>query len=453
MMCGGSANIMKSKIVLTLLALFAIDCATIFFANSIDAGLKADLALAAVNGNAGQAASFRNYAATSNYVFWIVGILNLAIPAIVFREQIKNAIKKMKHIHYLAILLTLAFTGCMKKYDTPEFVEIQANETAYVVPLEDGAQKGVKFDSEEYLETKKVALKRVQIPHRWNQTGRWEADGDWIDTVRVIAVDRTPVTRQWEPGSNADQKGQELPKGKLDQAIWLESMDSIGFSTGFSVTAHIEESDASRFLYSYKSKALREVLDTELRARIQSVASEVSASYKMDTLREKKNELIAKIKEDCIPFFKAKGITITTIGQFGGFGYENEKIQYAIDDTFVAQQAKVKNAALLEAQTDANKRIEMEALALAEAARTKAKGEADGKLSVFKAEADGLQAVNKALSDANQNPALMEVKRLEVQKALAEKWDGKWPQWFMGGGGGNSPGMLFQVQPPTSSPK
>jgi hypothetical protein len=332
-----------------------------------------------------------------------------------------------------AAIITLQI-GCTK-YEQPEFVEVKANETAYVIPVEEGSDKSVKFDSEQYLESKKVALKRVQIPHRWNKTGRMYYEGDWIDLVRVIVVDRTPVTRQWEPGE------------KSKEAIWLESMDSIGFSTGFSVTAYIEEADASRFLYSYKATALTDVLDQELRARVQALASEVAAGYKMDILREKKNELIGKIKEDVIPFFKAKGITITTIGAFGGFEYEAQSIQTAIDDTFVAQQAKVKNAALLEAQADASKKIELEALALAEAARTKAKGEADGKLSVFEAEAKGLKAVNQALAEANQNPALVELKKIEVQKMQAERWDGKLPVWQMGEGGA---GMMLQL--PTTPP-
>lgn len=334
----------------------------------------------------------------------------------------------------------LATTGCVRKYDTPEFVEIKANETAYVIPLEQSSDAGVKFDSEAYLETKKVAVKRIQIPHRWVQTGRWSIDGDYIDTVRVIAVDRTPVTRQWETGKDSKT------------ALWMESMDSIGFSTGFSVTAHVEEQDTSRFLYSYKSTSLAQVLDTELRARIQSVAGAVAAKYKMDLLRERKNEVIQAVKDDVLPFFKAKGITITTIGQFGGFDYENNDIQIAIDGTFVAQQAKVKNAALLEAQTDANKRIELEAIALAEAARTKAKGEADGKLSVFEAEAKGLRAVNTALSEANQNPALVELKRIDVEKIRAERWDGKFPQWYMGGEGG-LPGMILNVPSPSLATK
>lgn len=351
-------------------------------------------------------------------------------------QNIRN-IGALKRLFLVAIsAIAIGLTGC-RPYEKPEYVEVKANETAYVIPLESGdAKAGVKFDSEAYLDSKKVAQKRIQIPHRWSQTGRAWFDGDWIDTVRVVTVDRSPVTRQWSPGMDA--------KGKdSNNAIWLESSDSIGFSTGFSVTAHVEETDASRFLYSYKNTALSTVLDTELRARVQSLASEVSASYKMDDLRDKKNELIAKIRSDVVPFFKAKGITITTIGQFGGFQYENQKIQEAIDDTFVAQQAKVKNAAMLEAQTDANARIELEAKALAEAARTKAKGEADGKLAVFQAEASGLQAVNKALAEANQNPALVELKRIDVEKLRAERWDGRYPSWYMGGGSGS--GMILNI--------
>lgn len=335
---------------------------------------------------------------------------------------------KLKQTLSLAAAALFLFFGGCSEYEKPEFVEVKANETAYVIPLEDSVEKGVKFDSEDYLDKKKVALKRVPIPHRWNKTGRFWTDGEWMDTVRVITVDRSPVTRNWD----SDRKSKT--------SIWVESSDSIGFSTGFSVTAYIEEADTSRFLYSYKACALEAVLDTELRARIQSVASDFCAKSKMDILREKKVEMMNAIKDDVVPFFKLKGISITTIGQFGGFAYENDKIQASIDDTFVAQQAKVKNAALLEAQTDANKKTELEATAMAEAARSKAKGEADGKLMVFKAEAEGLQAVNKALAEANQNPALIQLKQIDVTRAMAEKWDGKLPVWTAGGG--NS---LFQM--------
>ena len=50
-----------------------------------------------------------------------------------------------------------------------------------------------------------------------------------------------------------------------------------------------------------------------------------------DLLGPRKVELIATVKEDVVPFFAERGIEVTTIGQFGGFRYENPKIQEAID--------------------------------------------------------------------------------------------------------------------------
>ena len=255
--------------------------------------------------------------------------------------------KYIKNILQIAMFGILLFaTGCLRPVNVPEFVEVKNNETAFVIPLEGSVEGQVKLDSEKYLESAKVSQKRIPITKRWVDKGRFEFlnEGEYVYTMRVLIVDRSPITRQWEA------KEGENPKQSL--AIWLESGDSIGFSTGFSVSAYIEESDTARFLYSYKSTALSQVLDTELRARIQAVASEVSARFPLDALRSKKNELMDEVKKDVTPFFKAKGITITTIGMFGGFTYENIAIQESIDKTFIAQQEKVVAAAQLEAQTD-----------------------------------------------------------------------------------------------------
>jgi prohibitin 2 len=62
-------------------------------------------------------------------------------------------------------------------------------------------------------------------------------------------------------------------------------------------------------------------------------------------------------------------------------------------------------------------------------------------LAVFRAEADGISAVNLALAAANQNPQLVELKRLDVERVKAERWDGKLPIWVTGG-----EGMMLNVQ-------
>ena len=136
-------------------------------------------------------------------------------------------------------------TGCVKPYDKPEFVEIDTSETGFLIPLEGDATQQAKFQSEDYLKQRKVATKRVQITHRWSQEGRLPGDGRWIPTVRLVKVNRSPVTREWATAQTTAANGAIQ---RSDNAIWIESGDSVGFSMGFTCTAFIPEDDAARFL-------------------------------------------------------------------------------------------------------------------------------------------------------------------------------------------------------------
>ncbi|REK18971.1 MAG: hypothetical protein DWQ37_02825 [Planctomycetota bacterium] len=327
----------------------------------------------------------------------------------------------------LALSLPVAIVGC-RPYDTPEFIEIDTSETGFLIPLEGNTDDQAKFESERYLQDRKVATKRVQIPHRWVQTGRPYWSGDWVDVVRLVKVDRSPVTRQWTADTSSGTSS-------LNQAIWIESKDSVGFSVGFDCTAHIAEEDTARFLYMYRNKSLAEMMDTEARARVQSVAAEVAAQYDLDELRSRKQEIIDAVRTDVIPFFAERGITITTMGMFGGFTYQNPKIQEAIDETFVAQQLKVISDAKFRAQQKENDRVELEAEAMANKARTIAEGEADA-----------IRKMAEATREAQSDPLFLQLKMLEVQQERITKWDGKYPTYLMQLGAGESgPQLLVQL--------
>src|SRR5437868_11284483 len=88
-------------------------------------------------------------------------------------------------------------SGCVKPYDTPEYMEIDTSETGFLIPLEGDTVSQAKFQSEDYLKQRKVAAKRVRVTHRWSQEGRLPNSGRWIPTVRLIKVNRSPVTREW----------------------------------------------------------------------------------------------------------------------------------------------------------------------------------------------------------------------------------------------------------------
>ena len=152
------------------------------------------------------------------------------------------------------------------------------------------------------------------------------------------------------------------------------------------------------------------------------------------------------MKKDLTNFFATRGVSITTIGMFGGMTYENPEIQKSIDGTFIAQQLKAVAEAKFEAQKKENDRIELEANAVAEKARREA-GLADAKKTTAAAEAEAIREVNRALNEAQQNPVLYQLKVLDVEKARVEKWDGKYPTYYMGAAGG-SPNLLLQVPSP-----
>ena len=153
-------------------------------------------------------------------------------------------------------------------------------------------------------------------------------------------MNRSPVTREWTMPQGPAQNG-TVARGLVDKAIWIESADSVGFSMGFTCTAFIAEDDAAKFLYWYPSGSLANVMDSEVRGRIQQVAAEVAAKYPLDQLRAKKQEIADGVKRDVTNFFALRGVTVTTVGMFGGMTYENPAIQKAIDETFIAQQLKV----------------------------------------------------------------------------------------------------------------
>src|SRR3984893_16137799 len=173
---------------------------------------------------------------------------------------------------------------------------------------------------------------------------------------------------------------------------------SVGFSMGFTCTSFIPEEQAAKFLYWYPTGSLSNVMDTEVRGRIQQVAAEIAAKYPLDALRARKQEISDAVKADVTNFFAQRGIVITTVGMFGGMTYENVEIQKAIDNTVIAQQLKVVNEARFEAQQRDNDRVELEANAIAERARRIAAGDADAKKIAAAAEAQTIRDANKALA-------------------------------------------------------
>ena len=289
--------------------------------------------------------------------------------------------KKIAIVLIFAIMTALC-TGCVRPYDKPEFVTIEPSQTAFLIPLVGDTEKQASFESEELLSNAKVAMKEVQIPHRWVQTGRWSWYGEWRPTAVLVVVDRKPETREW--CSTAD-----IGTSSNNQAIYAESSESIGFSVGMNCSAQIyTEDDAVKFLYSYNNKTLAEIMDTEIRARVESDFVEQCAKRTLNEVLVQKEEIMAAVRNDVESYFAEKGITITVLGMKDGLEYDDPDIQRSINEKFSSEQKLI-------TQENENKRIISEAEAVAKA--------------------------NKILSDSITDEVL--------RQKYIEKWNGELPDY------------------------
>lgn len=302
--------------------------------------------------------------------------------------------KKIIMLVFVIVMLTCCLTSCRKPYDTPEFVTIEASQTAFLIPLVGDTTSQSAFESEELLLEAKVATKEIQIPHRWVQTGRKHWQGEYRDTAALIIVERKPVSRSWESGDSAATSS--------NKAIFGETSDGIGIYVGMNCSAQIEEVDAAKFLYRYNNTPLATVIDTDIKKMVEDQFNMETSKYTSTDLLNHKTEIMDAVKSTVTDYFKNYGITITVLGLKEGISYENPAIQTAIDEKFASEQKLV----IQQNENDANI----------------AKAEAEAKAIILKAEAE---------AEANKKMAQSLTQAL-IDYEYAQSWDGKLPTYMSG---------------------
>lgn len=315
----------------------------------------------------------------------------------------------MKHIKkivlvVLMLVMVMSLAGCRKPYDKPEFVTIEASQTAFLIPLVgDTGDQGV-FESEELLLEAKVATKEIQIPHRWVQTGRQSYTGEYRPSATLIVVERKPVSRSWNSGTSTDTS---------TSAIFGETSDAIGIYVGMNCTAMIEEKDAAKFLYRYNNTPLETIIDTDIKKMVEDRFNLETAKYTSTELSSKKGEIMEAVKSYVVDYFADYGITITVLGMKEGISYENPAIQAAIDEKFASEQQLV----IQQNKNEAN---------------------------IAKAEAEAQALILAAEAQAEANRILAESLTSEILAQMYyEKWNGELP--YLYGADGST---LIQVPTP-----
>lgn len=298
----------------------------------------------------------------------------------------KKLVKKMLAMGVISMFAMSTFTGCVKPYDKPTFVTIEANETAFLIPLIGDTSNQAVFESEKLLNDTKVATKEVQIPHRWVQTGRMHWEGEYRDNATVIKVNRSPVTREWTSDKTTGSTA-------TDQGVVAKTKDGIKIILNVNCTSQIDENLATKYLYNYNKNGLPQIMDTEVKTMVHSRLIEETSKYKLSELNTEK--IMGAVKPEIQEYFKGRGITITALG-FSADPIYPDDIQQAMNE-------KVKALQNQEAQTIANK------------------------TAIDKAKAEVEQAnLQKSTLETQMRLKELEIKQIEAEakKIQAEKWDG-----------------------------
>lgn len=309
-----------------------------------------------------------------------------------------------KTLFFLVVLATLFATivGC-RPYNTPEYVNVNSNETAFVIPAYGNSSDQGKFMSEEFLRQNKVPAKKILLTKEWVQMGRQSFDGKWLPTILVIKVDRTPVSRVWAEEENKKNSSSLPPP-------MVESKESIGFTVGITLTGMIEEDDAAMFLYKYASKPLPEVIDSDVRNFIQGKLSAYFGELTLEKCKTEKQRIIDKTFAETKAFFKPLGINISQMGATEGFTYLSPAIQNNIDALAVKESETALAALELEKQKSVNKKNQE----LADSENAVA-------ISKAKAKAEAAKIENQAMMvnlEAEKIKADIEVRKIYANAAL-----------------------------------
>ena len=335
------------------------------------------------------AAAGQQFANTDvSYVSSIVGIRlfsNLGIPAVVLLVVVL-AIWWVPLRHWwigttsvIILGLLLSAPQAHAYYDKNDYTEaytILPNESAFWIP-DAGANKDsqAQFDSEAYLQTNKVAVKRFIVPHTKLQ-GSGSFFDFYVPAGRLIIVDRTPFSREWV---EAHDRG----TSNRNKSFPCQSKEGLNIAVGVSIGASVLEANAAKYLYRFGvlppsgdrtdpkvifasvffSRRLSEVMDDVGRKKVQTLVCNEIAGRNFDKANEEANQIMASVAKAATDYFATVGITLDFIGWADTFTFD-PAVQDAVDRRYIASQDQAIAALLAPYATT------IQALAAADALRS-----------------------------------------------------------------------------------
>ncbi len=369
----------------------------------------------------------------------------LWVPFVIRMGRYLHAVRDVGTV--VLLLCCLGMSGCGPAPKV--FYAVVGSEESLIVPKLEGDTESEKLDRLDYLKNAKIQAKRFAIP--MEELYMDYGFGNYIHRakVAVIRINCRQESCEWT-------KSTTTGTATKNQALLLKSLDGIFGSAGATLTAHITEGDEALYctnygmlsveptqapadgqeavvsciqpvpdqvvyrMPEYVARPLKDVLEKDVRAFLQSCISEKFGSAPLEKTRTELVTFIADAKKETVAFFGALGITIDSVGSQEGVSYTNVEVQEILNERV---------RAVLDQKTALNE--------LAQAEQKNSKN-----IAMAVAERDAANMFVESV-EAMQFRQYLELQRLSAEtfKERAAKWDKKMPQIILPSGG-SSPVLL-----------
>jgi len=283
------------------------------------------------------------------------GVLLLAIIGL-WWNNIKSLFDKSSKTLVVLGMMVLVTNFVVKdanayysRQDWAENVNVLPNHSAFLIPATGETKDSQKqFESEAFLNDKKVGAKRIQIPHVVLKNSG--AIDYYVPGAILVLLDRTPYVVNWTKTNT--------PESPTNQEVCVESEDSISACFDVSIGANVLEEDAAKYLYWFgveaatggtddernfpsvlQGKSLNNVMNTRVHARIKSAYFSEFAKFPFKEMLAKKSEILQSVEKQMITEYKKMGITIEYIGISSDMRLD-PSLQKSITDLVVSQYAR-----------------------------------------------------------------------------------------------------------------
>jgi hypothetical protein len=321
-------------------------------------------------------------------------------------------------ITLVAVFFMAFFAGC-RPYNRPRVVQVEANETAFIVDAR-GETEAVQKDS-----MQKVNKRDVEIYGYWVKTGRFHINGYWRPLQRVIVVTRKPVEVQWSdaPGT---------------PTIKVASKESVGFTVPIVVNATILDEDAATYLNWFPAKGgtgsggsgifnnsekegawdnirleaepLESAINRVLYPFVNGELAKLFIEKSVIEAEVSSKQFVETVEAEAVKKAKEYGITLILMKATDGIIYDDPQFQKALDDRALAF---VKKDAL--ELNEANRQI----------ARNTEMRDAQTQAQVAATKASTIDIERRR--QEIENSRIIAEAEAEAIKTRASKWNGAYP--------------------------